>query len=126
MVNTMANCSINPLLCCQGGVRGTGVLWSPLLTRTGRVTKQLMHISDWLPTFLAAADASPTGNTTTNFNIDGINLWHALKDDKESPRKSILHNIDDIYGNAAITMGDFKLLKGRFYHYYAAFFLTEM
>lgn len=66
-----------------------------------------MHISDWLPTLLAA-----TGETATNLNIDGINLWNALKDDNESPRKSILHNIDDIYGNSAITMGHFKLLKG--------------
>ncbi|XP_043482500.1 arylsulfatase B [Leptopilina heterotoma] len=100
----------------EGGVRGTGILWSPLLTRTGRVTKQLMHISDWLPTFLAAAAAAAASNTTTNFNIDGINLWDALKNDQESPRKSILHNIDDIYGNAAITMGNFKLLKGSTYN----------
>ena len=66
-----------------------------------------MHISDWLPTLLAAA-----GGNTSSLNIDGINLWNALKDDTESPRKSVLHNIDDIYRNSAITMGDWKLLTG--------------
>lgn len=66
-----------------------------------------MHISDWLPTLLTAA-----GGNTSNLNIDGVNLWNALKDDTDSPRKSVLHNIDDIYRNAAITMGDWKLLMG--------------
>ncbi|XP_033211508.1 arylsulfatase B [Belonocnema kinseyi] len=95
----------------EGGVRGAGILWSPLLARTGRVAKQFMHISDWLPTLLTAA-----GGNTSNLNIDGVNLWNALKDDTDSPRKSVLHNIDDIYRNAAITMGDWKLLMGATYN----------
>lgn len=39
----------------EGGVRGVAALWSPLLHSTQRVSNQLMHIADWLPTFYSAA-----------------------------------------------------------------------
>jgi hypothetical protein len=44
--------------------------------------------------------------------IDGIDAWKALTEDLPSNRSSVLHNIDDIYGNAALTLGDWKMLKG--------------
>lgn len=34
----------------EGGVRGAALLFSPMLTKKNRVSKQKMHISDWLPT----------------------------------------------------------------------------
>src|SRR5699024_9675672 len=46
----------------EGGIRGTGVIFSPLFERTGYVSTVLIHVSDWLPTFYAAAG-------TTNFYI---------------------------------------------------------
>jgi hypothetical protein len=36
-----------------------------------------------------------------------------LSEDLPSNRTSVLHNIDDIYGNAALTMGDWKIVKGK-------------
>jgi hypothetical protein len=39
----------------EGGVRGVAALWSPLLCSAQRVSNQLMHIADWLPTFYSAA-----------------------------------------------------------------------
>lgn len=39
----------------EGGVRGVAAVWSPLLNKTQRVSNQLMHVSDWLPTFYSAA-----------------------------------------------------------------------
>lgn len=43
----------------EGGVRGAGLIWSPLLGNTSRVANQTMHISDWLPTLYRAAGGDP-------------------------------------------------------------------
>lgn len=39
----------------EGGVRGAGLIFSPLIARPFRVASQLMHVSDWLPTLYSAA-----------------------------------------------------------------------
>ncbi|XP_046608568.1 uncharacterized protein LOC124299389 [Neodiprion virginianus] len=49
-------------------------------------------------------------------SIDGMNLWPALRTGSTSPRTEILHNIDDVYGNSAITIGDWKRLQGSTYN----------
>lgn len=69
----------------------------------------MMHITDWLPTLITAAG----GDISNLTSIDGMNLWNALSEDTESPRANILHNIDDIYGVSAITVGDWKLIQGK-------------
>ena len=38
----------------EGGVRGAGLIWSPMLNKTRRVADQTMHIVDWIPTLLTA------------------------------------------------------------------------
>lgn len=43
-------------------------------------------------------------------------MWEALRDGTQSPRTEVLHNIDDIYGNAALTVGEWKVLKGTNYN----------
>lgn len=43
----------------EGGVRGAGLIWSPLIKKAHRVAKQKIHIVDWLPTLYSAAG----GNT---------------------------------------------------------------
>ncbi|CAG0923382.1 unnamed protein product [Notodromas monacha] len=40
----------------EGGVRGVGFIWSPWLKSSGRVSNQLMHMVDWLPTLFSAAE----------------------------------------------------------------------
>lgn len=72
------------------------------------MSRQLLHITDWLPTLITAAGGNPS-----NLSIDGMDLWNALSEDTESPRDSVLHNIDDTYGVSAITISDWKLIQGK-------------
>lgn len=47
--------------------------------------------------------------------MDGKNLWDALSEDTASDRNETLHNIDDLYGSASLTVGEWKLHKGTNY-----------
>uniref|UniRef100_A0A336L4S7 CSON000251 protein n=1 Tax=Culicoides sonorensis TaxID=179676 RepID=A0A336L4S7_CULSO len=53
----------------EGGVRGVGLMWSPLLKNQQRVSHQMMHITDWLPTLYTAAGGDAS---TLPRNLDGI------------------------------------------------------
>nr|CAD7439237.1 unnamed protein product [Timema bartmani] len=98
----------------EGGVRGAALIWSPRLVKSGRVASQLFHMTDWLPTlyYAAGGDLSHLGD------IDGLNTWEALSKDSPSNRTQVLHNIDDEYGNAALTVDDWKIVKGTSYQGY--------
>jgi arylsulfatase A-like enzyme len=39
----------------EGGSRTVALMWSKALQKKKRVSNQLMHISDWLPTLYSAA-----------------------------------------------------------------------
>ncbi|CAL1279741.1 unnamed protein product [Larinioides sclopetarius] len=93
----------------EGGVRIPGFIWSPLLQlQEPRVSMQLMHVTDWLPTLYSAAG----GDIQHLGNIDGHSMWEAFLNNTESPRQEILHNIDPIDNLSALRMADFKLVYG--------------
>lgn len=96
----------------EGGVRGAAMVWSPLIEKKSRIANQTMHITDWLPTIYSAVGGDLSDLDT---NLDGVSVWNALSTDTTSNRLEILHNIDDIYGNAAVTKGDWKVVKGTNY-----------
>nr|CAI5824936.1 unnamed protein product [Callosobruchus analis] len=48
---------------------------SPLLVQSGRVTKDLMHITDWLPTLYSAANGDIAN---LDPEMDGIDQWPSL------------------------------------------------
>lgn len=95
----------------EGGIRGAGLIWSPLLKNRQAVSEQTFHISDWLPTLLHAAG----GDASVLQNIDGVNMWDALSDNTQSKRTEILHNIDNIWGSSAIMVDKWKLVAGTNY-----------
>ncbi|XP_014229702.1 arylsulfatase B [Trichogramma pretiosum] len=95
----------------EGGVRGVGLVWSPRLSNPGRVSNRLFSISDWLPSLLRAAGGDPSNIT----GIDGLDAWQSLAEDRESPRTTILHNIDQVVGVASIMQNEWKLVQGSTY-----------
>lgn len=95
----------------EGGIRGAAFIWSPLLNARQKVSDQMMHISDWLPTLLYAAG----GDTSVLQNIDGMNMWNVLSDDTPSKRTEILHNIDNIWGSSSLMVDKWKLVSGTNY-----------
>jgi len=69
----------------------------------------MMHVSDWLPTLLAAGGYDVTKETD---DLDGMNMWDTLQNDVPSPRVEMLLNIDDeMFHNAALRFGDWKIVK---------------
>lgn len=48
-------------------------------------------------------------------NMDGKDLWETLSLNMESERNETLHNIDDRYGSASLTVDKWKIHKGTNY-----------
>ncbi|XP_050679901.1 arylsulfatase I isoform X1 [Leptidea sinapis] len=96
----------------EGGVRGVGILWSPLLAKIPRVATQRIHIVDWLPTLLTAAGV----NVSSLLQLDGLDQWATLSNDLKSQRSTVLHNIDDIFGSASLTVDQWKIHVGTNYN----------
>lgn len=115
----------------EGGVRAVGFVHSPLLRRTGVVSRALIHVSDWYPTLLSLAGVPKKARGS---RLDGHDVWRAVSEGLPSPRSEILFNIDpvsrrpgrpdpgtlraglgiwDTGVRAAVRAGDWKLLTGR-------------
>ena len=89
-----------------GGVRGAAFVHSPLLASKGRVSMDLMHVTDWLPTLYEVAG----GDSSKLHNLDGYNMWDTLSKGKDSPRLELLHNIHTNGGAAAMRYGQWKIV----------------
>ncbi|KAK8762785.1 hypothetical protein V5799_025949 [Amblyomma americanum] len=90
----------------EGGTRAAAFVWSPLLARPRRVSTQLMHITDWLPTLYSVAG----GNTAALGALDGMDMWQHLSHGLRSPRVELLYNIDPPMSQAAIRYWKYKLV----------------
>ena len=63
-----------------------GFVHSKLIKNKGRVSYDLIDVTDWLPTFyhLAGGDVEKMQE-----KIDGINVWDTISHGKESPRTEV-------------------------------------
>ncbi|XP_077556022.1 arylsulfatase B-like isoform X4 [Haemaphysalis longicornis] len=90
----------------EGGLRAPAFVWSTRLRKRHRVSRQMMHIVDWLPTLYSAAG----GDVSALGPIDGVDMWQALSEGSPSPRREVLHNVDPQSSAMAIRVGRYKLL----------------
>ncbi|XP_026230608.1 arylsulfatase I-like [Anabas testudineus] len=84
----------------EGGIRGVGFVHSPLLRRRRRISRALLHITDWFPTLVGLAG----GNVSKSPGLDGYDVWPTISEGKESPRQEILYNIDPLHKPPTQTM----------------------
>ncbi|CAG9762955.1 unnamed protein product [Ceutorhynchus assimilis] len=92
----------------EGAHRNVAVMWSPLIKNLKRVSNNLMHITDWLPTLISAAGL----DTKLPSNLDGLDQWKSISEGQESPRSEILYNIDEVFNFGAYRQGIWKYLYG--------------
>ncbi|XP_031833935.1 arylsulfatase B isoform X2 [Nomia melanderi] len=93
----------------EGGVRGAACVYSPLIKTASRISNDLMHVTDWLPTFYSAAG----GNLEDlEGNLDGVDQWSTLVSKKQTKRSSVMLNIDEVEKTSAAIIGKYKLING--------------
>ncbi|XP_064602817.1 arylsulfatase B-like [Liolophura sinensis] len=92
----------------EGGTKGAAFVYSKThLNKTGYVNTGMMHAVDWFPTILSAA-----GGVTDGQGLDGVDQWDMISAGTSSAREEFVYNIDPLIPNAAIRMGDYKLILG--------------
>ena len=89
----------------EGGVRGAGFLAGGRVPPSSRPARQLIHITDWLPTLLAAAGRSELGTRR-----DGVDQWSALTTAAPAPRTELVYNLKMLPVQGAVRVGDYKLM----------------
>ena len=103
----------------EGGLRGFSFVWSKNLENANYDNHELMHITDWYPTIVEGIAGIKLDKKN---NLDGYNMWEMLnKKNMSSPRSEILLSLNppkyqphrQYMGEAAIRVGDWKLITGR-------------
>ena len=99
----------------EGGTLVPAFIHSQLLSKTGMVSRQMMHITDWLPSLMTAAGVTNNRFEDIKWDIDGIDVWKAVINDEVSPRTEVVYNIDDVGDGgrpiAALRQRDWKLVQ---------------
>ena len=99
----------------EGGVRGTAFVWGSTLPKLNYDNVQLIHATDWLPTIVEGIAGLKLDKE--KWKLDGYNMWPTITTNSETPRKEILISLDPprpgFVGQAAVRIGDWKLITGR-------------
>ena len=99
----------------EGGTLVPAFIHSPLLTKVGHESYQMMHITDWLPSLVTAVGVADDFMENEESDMDGMDIWKSIVSDTVSPRVEIVYNIDDIKDGgksiAALRQGDWKIVQ---------------
>ena len=79
------------------------------ISRSRRVERSLVHISDWYPTLLTAAG----GEHLLQRDLDGINQWQVINKGVKSDRSEMVYNLKMSPPSGAIRVGSYKLMFAR-------------
>ena len=91
----------------EGGIRVPAALWMPGVVEGGGTLRQVMTVTDWLPTLAAAAKVSGISPSS----IDGVDMWPAITrgDIAIRPEPYVV----GVFGNIAVIDGDWKYVQAR-------------
>lgn len=81
-------------------------IYSPLLESKGKVSNELIFVTDLLPTLLRL------NIPIDDDSLDGFNQWDTISLGTPSPRKEVLYNIDQITGYSGLMIDGWKLVNG--------------
>lgn len=97
----------------RGGVSATALIHSQLLPTEirGSTYDGLLHVSDWLPTFMGLATDKQWTGSLTGAVLDGMDVWDAITTNSPSPRTEIVHYADGDAG-VVLQLGTSKLFAG--------------
>jgi arylsulfatase A-like enzyme len=90
----------------EGGTRAAAFAHWPGHVPTGKTIEGAMHIIDWYPTLIGLAG----GSLKQALPIDGKDIWPMITKGEPSPHKAILSVSTRGISQAAIRMGDWKLI----------------
>ncbi|XP_055691519.1 arylsulfatase B-like [Lutzomyia longipalpis] len=92
----------------EGAVRGLAAVWSPLFQKRHYVSSHMIHITDWLPTFLQAS-GTPSYRSET---FDGFDIWSTLDYNKPPAREEMVQSFDPVDGYTAYYFNGWKYING--------------
>ncbi|XP_022663785.1 arylsulfatase B-like isoform X2 [Varroa destructor] len=90
----------------EGGTRVAAFTWSADLIKPRRIEHGLMHLVDWLPTFVRYAGGDPASLG----KLDGVDQWEMISKGAPSNRQEVIYNINYVDQSAAIRDNRFKLI----------------
>ena len=87
----------------EGGTRAAAFMHGSMLTRPGRVSRALVHVTDWLPTLVTAAGGDIREMMEGDIgemmegDMDGVDQWQQLARGRgQNKRRMMLYNIDPL------------------------------
>ncbi len=91
----------------EGGIRVCACVNWPGHIPTGKTIDEPLHAVDWYPTLAKLSGAL----VDQKLPLDGLDIWPVLTEGAKSPHEALILN-GTKRGQAAIRMGDWKLLIG--------------